>query len=510
MPTETSTPIGGRYLLRDELGRGAMGVVWRAHDTTLNRDVALKEIELPVAVDAAEREALQARVMREARAAARLSSPSAVTVFDVVEEDGRPWIVMELVSAETLLDRVESAGPLDAVAAGRLGLGLVDALEAAHSAGIVHRDVKPANVMVTESGEAKLADFGIASLKDDPKITATGLVLGSPSYMAPEQAHTQASGPAADMWSLGATLYFAVEGRPPFDKGGALPTLTAVIEDDPPAPHRAGALAPVIQGLLKKDPGARPDHAHVRDALRRVVDGEPAPDAAPTIPAGVDVSPGTRPRPAPAVASRPAGPRRATLLAIGAGIVLVASIVLLVVSQLTSSDSPNGRAPGAAQESDQTPGGRARAVPASWETYKDPTTGWSIARPPEWEAIPASTDGTSIDFRDPVSHAYLRVDWTTTPGDDAVAAWRAQAAAFASSHTGYSEIGIAPATFDGWPAATWEFTYTESGAMLHAVDLGFVVRDEYGFALYFQTHEDDWEASQAAFRSFKRSFEPPS
>jgi tRNA A-37 threonylcarbamoyl transferase component Bud32 len=503
MPADASLKtIAGRYELREEIGRGAMGVVWRAYDSRLRRDVALKEIDLPATVGSGERAGLEARVLREARAAARLNNPSAVMVFDVVEEDGRPWIVMELITSQTLDERVASGGPLDSASAARMGIGLVDALEAAHGAGIVHRDVKPANVMVDESGAAKLADFGIASLKDDPKITATGLVLGSPSYMAPEQAHSQSSGPAADMWSLGATLYFAVEGNPPFDKGAAIPTLTAVVEEEAPVPQRAGPLAPLIRALLAKDPSSRPDYA----TIRRTLEGIAAP------PLRIERAPATVPaarlEPAPAAPSR-----RGQWLGVAAGIVVLASIVLLIVSQLASPDSDTEprRAPQAVE-----PGGDGSAAPArqevpvGWSTYEDATAGWSIAQPDGWEVIPASTDSTSVDFRDPVTHAYLRVDWTTTPGDSAVEAWRAQAASFAQRHTGYQEIGIEPTTFDGWPAATWEFTYSESGATLHAMDLGFVVRSEYGFALYFQTHEDDWDTSQPTFARFKRSFEAPS
>jgi serine/threonine protein kinase len=498
-PDASATMIARRYELQEEIGRGAMGVVWRAHDATLNRDVALKEIELPAAVGTKERADLEARVLREARAAARLNHPSAVTVFDVVEEDGRPWIVMELITAQTLDEHVATRGPLDPAAAARMGTDLIDALEVAHRAGIVHRDVKPANVMVEESGGAKLADFGIASLKDDPKITATGLVLGSPSYMAPEQAHSQNSGPAADIWSFGATLFFAVEGKPPFDKGSAIPTLTAVLEDDIPEPRRAGRLAPLIRSLLAKDPARRPDYDVIRRSLQSVAPGAPSPaeTAVPT----------TRVEPL-----QPAPPsRRGRLLGMAAAIVVAASIVLLIVSQLSSPDAEPRRTPranGPAAERSVTPA--QEVVPRGWSTYEDPTTGWSIARPEGWEEIPASTDSTSIDFRDPVTHSYLRVDWTTTPGDSAVEAWRAQAASFGQSHTGYEEIGISPTTFDGWPAATWEFTYTDGGATLHAVDLGFVVRKEYGFALYFQTHDEDWASSQATFARLKSSFEAPS
>lgn len=503
MPAETSDKtIAGRYVLRRPLGRGAMGVVWLASDSTLHRDVAIKEIELPEPIDAGEQDALRARVMREARAAARLSHPAAVTVFDVVEEDGRPWIVMELVTARTLEEIVRADGPLDPAGAAVMGLDIVDALAAAHRAGIVHRDVKPANVMVDEAGHAKLADFGIASLKDDPKITATGLVLGSPSFMAPEQAHSQGSGPAADMWSFGATLYFAVEGRPPFDKGAAIPTLTSVIEEELPPPARAGMLAPLITGLMSKDPSARPDESATRAAL--VAASEGVAPAVLSSPAPSSPAP-SRMDPAPA---RDRSGLRGTLLGVAVGIVLIGSIVLLVVS-ITSRSDPETAASSPERTAPAETGPPRAAVPGSWARYEDPSLGWSVATPPEWEVVPQSIDSTSVDFRDPGSGAYLRVDWITPPGDSAVAAWEQQSEAFAASHSDYVNLGIAPASFRGWEAATWEFTYTESGAELHALDLGFVIDDEYGFALYWQTHEEDWESFQNVFKILKRSFEAP-
>ena len=261
--------IANRYELTDELGHGGMGVVWRATDTLLGRQVALKEVDLPRGVGATEREGLRARVSREARAAARLSHPGVVTVYDIAHDGGQDFIVMELVSAPTLEELVRTGGPLAPERAARLGLGLLDALEAAHRAGIVHRDLKPKNVMVRQDGATKLADFGIASVQGDPRLTATGLVVGSPAYMAPEQVEAEAVSPATDLWALGATLWFAVEGQPPFG-GGEFQTLSAIVNGQPRRPERLGPLTPVLARLLVKDPAGRATPAQLRPLLRQV------------------------------------------------------------------------------------------------------------------------------------------------------------------------------------------------------------------------------------------------
>src|SRR5918994_3936556 len=216
--TETGRIVADRYIPQEQLGRGGMGTVWRAHDELLQRTVALKEIELPATLSEAERDSLKARVLREARTAARLSHPNAVTTFDVIDEEGRSYIVMELVDAEPLSQRISRDGVLSPSEAARIGVGVLDALEAAHAVGIIHRDVKPSNVMVSRD-TVKLADFGIATIKGDPKITQTGIILGSPSYMAPEQARSEPAVPATDLWGLGVTLYTAVEGTGPFERG---------------------------------------------------------------------------------------------------------------------------------------------------------------------------------------------------------------------------------------------------------------------------------------------------
>ncbi|HET7516385.1 MAG TPA: serine/threonine-protein kinase, partial [Actinomycetes bacterium] len=263
--------VANRYELTEELGHGGMGVVWRATDTLLGRQVALKEVDLPRG-GVGDRESLRARVTREARAAARLSHPGVVTVYDIAHDGDRDFIVMELVPAPTLEELVRSEGPLPPERVARLGLGLLDALEAAHRAGIVHRDLKPKNVMVREDGATKLADFGIASVQGDPRLTATGLVVGSPAYMAPEQVEAEPVSPATDLWALGATLWFAVEGQPPFG-GGEFQTLSAIVNGQPRRPERLGPLTPVLARLLVKDPAGRAAPAQLRPLLRQVAAG---------------------------------------------------------------------------------------------------------------------------------------------------------------------------------------------------------------------------------------------
>ena len=262
--------VADRYALRAPLGRGGMGVVWRAQDAVLGREVAVKEVVFPPTMAEEERRPAQARVMREARAAARLNHPSAVTLYDVVQDGGGTFIVMELVNAPTLADLVRAGGPLPVARVAEIGAQIASALEAAHAAGIVHRDVKPGNVMVPDRGMAKLADFGIASLQGDPQLTSTGLVIGSPAYMAPEQARGEESGPPVDFWALGATMFYAVEGEPPFDRGTSIATLAAVVNDPPRAPRRAGPLASLITALLAKDPGSRPSGPELRAELSRL------------------------------------------------------------------------------------------------------------------------------------------------------------------------------------------------------------------------------------------------
>ena len=263
--------VGGRYALGTVLGRGGMGVVWLATDQVLRREVALKEISYPIHLTDSERAVLRERTLREARAAARLDHPCVVTIHDVVEEDGRPWLVMEHVHSRSLQRLIEETGPLSPAQVARIGLDVLAALEVAHAAGIVHRDVKPANVLVGEDGHACLTDFGIATTTDDSTLTVEGAVLGSPSYMAPERANGEPPTAAVDLWSAGATMYTAVEGRTPFDRGEAMATLLAVVSDEPAPMRAAGPLEPVLRGLLTKDPASRMSAAEARRQLTAVL-----------------------------------------------------------------------------------------------------------------------------------------------------------------------------------------------------------------------------------------------
>jgi serine/threonine protein kinase len=274
--------VAGRYALSGVLGRGGMGTVWLATDRVLDRQVALKELTFSVYLTDEERAVLRERTMREGRAAARLDHPHVTTVYDVVEEDGKPWLVMKHVSARSLQEILEEQGPLPPAAVARIGLDLIEALAAAHALGIVHRDVKPANVLVDADGRAWLTDFGIATTTGDSSLTTQGALIGSPSYMAPERANGDEPRPPVDLWSLGATLYAAVEGRPPFDRGEAMATLMSVVSEHPAPMLRAGPLEPVLLGLLTKDPAARTTGASARPHLAAIAEGRaPVPAAAP-------------------------------------------------------------------------------------------------------------------------------------------------------------------------------------------------------------------------------------
>jgi tRNA A-37 threonylcarbamoyl transferase component Bud32 len=261
--------VAGRYRLLQQLGRGAMGIVWQGRDELLDRDVAVKQIALPpMASEAEERLSFQ-RTLREARTAARLNHPSVITVFDVVEEDGMPWIVMELIKARPLDQVIAEDGPLTPAQAAQLGLSLLDALSSAHTACVLHRDVKPSNVLISPEGKAILTDFGIAAVQGEPGMTQAGMIAGTPGFSPPERVRGADATPASDLWSLGATLYAAVEGRGPFDRAGGSAAIVASIATEPaPKAPSAGPLASVIDLLLRTDPAQRPDAAAARRMLR--------------------------------------------------------------------------------------------------------------------------------------------------------------------------------------------------------------------------------------------------
>ncbi len=326
--------IAGRYRLTARLGRGGMGTVWRARDETVDREVAVKEPRIPDHLPERERANAFERMRREARAAARLDHPAVVNVYDVAVVDGRPWLVMELVHGRTLGDVLDE-GTLDAREAARIGLEVLGALEAAHAAGVLHRDVKPDNVLLGRHGRVVLTDFGIARIEGDTRLTDTGGFVGSPEYVAPERVLGQLPGPASDLWSLGVLLYTATEGVSPFRRSNTPATLQSVLNATPAPPTAAGGpLAEVIDGLLHKDPARRPSAQRVRALLTEAVE-PPAPRSQLT-PSPV---PSAQAAPPPARRRRPG---RTAWLGAGAAVVALAAGAYLVLADPFAGPLPDG------------------------------------------------------------------------------------------------------------------------------------------------------------------------
>ncbi|GAA2861193.1 hypothetical protein GCM10010517_19830 [Streptosporangium fragile] len=272
MPEQQMRVLADRYELIAPLGRGTMGTVWRAHDRSLGREVAIKEIRQEPGLTEGQRAELRERMIREGRTAARISHPSVATVHDAIVEDGSPWIIMELVQARSLEQVIEEEGPLPPRLVAEIGVDLLGALRAAHAQGVLHRDVKPGNVLITESGRVVLTDFGIAKAEGDTSLTKTGMVIGSPGYTAPERARGEHNGPESDLWSLGATLYFAVEGRPAYERASVAETLAALMSEQVDPPTQAGPLRPVLEQLLEKDYRLRLTAAQASVMLRAVAE----------------------------------------------------------------------------------------------------------------------------------------------------------------------------------------------------------------------------------------------
>lgn len=310
--------IAGRYRVVRQLGRGGMGVVWRAVDEVLGREVAVKELRTYTDSSGHELADLRLRMQREARAAARVRHPGVVSVHDVADHQGRPVIVMEFIDGPSLDDVLAERGVMDPREAAAIGAKVLEALDAAHAVGVLHRDVKPGNVLLDRGGRVVLTDFGIAAMEDPgdgstTHLTRSGEIVGSLDYLAPERAQGQDPGPASDIWALGATLYAAVEGASPFRRTSTWSTLTAIVVEPLPEPQRAGALGPVLRQLMHKDPAQRPDAAAAARLLAAVAEGHgPGPESA--APAYVPTERTVLPHqpqgfgPAPAVPQPPAAP----------------------------------------------------------------------------------------------------------------------------------------------------------------------------------------------------------
>jgi hypothetical protein len=270
MSASPTSPVAERYRLVSPLGSGGMGRVWLGYDEVLRRDVAVKEVVPPPGLTAAEKDMSNERSLREARAIARLNHPNVVRIYDVVSREPWPWIVMEYVPSRSLHQVIDEDGPLPPSEVARIGLAVLAALYSAHRAGIVHRDVKPSNVLLSEQ-RVVLTDWGLATMEGDATVTRTGMIIGSPAYISPERARDGTYAPASDLWSLGATLYAAVEGHAPYERSSAIATLTALATEDHEPPIHAGPLRPILDGLLAKDPAHRMGPFEAERALRRAL-----------------------------------------------------------------------------------------------------------------------------------------------------------------------------------------------------------------------------------------------
>jgi len=529
---ESERLLAGRYRLLAVIGRGGMGAVWRARDELLNRDVAVKEIVWPAQLDAEEREMARRRAVREAQMAARVRHPNVVGVYDIIEEGDRPSIVMELVPFRSLGDAVAEDGPMTPAEAARVGLSVLSALRAVHEVGVVHRDVKPANILLGPDGRVVLADFGIAKAADSPALTISGVLLGSPSYLAPERARGGRAGAAADMWALGASLFAAVEGHPPFERDGVLASLTAVVADElEPSPH-AGPLWPVIEGLLLKDPAARLDAAEAEQMLHRIA----APDALSPTESDHAQEPDPAPRPdsAPepdptlgdtAVArDRAPGRRRrfgVGLAALTAIAVSVAGITMALSRPPGHHAAPRTTPPASAPASQPASGGRASspssaapsatsspsaAVPAGYHRFTN-STGFSIGVPRGWQI---SHDGHYVYIRDPAnSGIFLLIDQSDQPKANALADWRQQAANRQGTYPGYHLILLQSVRYpQAEQAADWEFTYNRNGVTVQVLNRNILANARHAYALYWSTPASDWNAYYHYFQVFAATFRP--
>lgn len=421
--------IAGRYALEREIGRGGMGAVWLGTDEVLGRQVALKRVGLTPGGSVPDLE----RAEREARLAARLNHPHVVAIFDLVTEDDVQWLVMEYVEGTTLAALVKQDGALTPDRAAMVIGQAADALAAAHAAGIVHRDVKPSNILVTPDGQVKLSDFGIARAEADASLTQTGLVIGSPAYLSPEVASGQQATAACDVWSLGATLFHALAGHPPYEVGeNVLGAMYRIVHEDPPRLPEAGWLAPLLEGTMTREPGDRWTMSQVQDYLAgdRIAPPEPEPTQmmAPILPLAPEPEARERGRSLPAV------------LGVTAAVVLVALLGWLAYS-IGSGDDPGGgqaRDPHSPSGSRSTPPDSTAAVTAAgMESFvtdylatvtSDPKSAWTQLTPQFqaasgnfgqyqgfWKTID-SAQVVSVDADPETREVTYRVEYTRTDG----------------------------------------------------------------------------------------------
>ncbi|WP_030710428.1 serine/threonine-protein kinase [Streptomyces sp. NRRL F-2580] len=541
--------LAGRYRLVEPIGRGGMGKVWRAHDELLHRTVAVKELTAGLYVAQADRDVMHARTQKEARAAARIQHPAVVVVHDVLEHDDRPWIVMEYIDGPSLAEAAKAAGRIEPREAARIGLHVLGALRAAHAVGVLHRDVKPGNVLLAKDGRVLLTDFGIAAIEGDSSITRTGEIVGSIDYLAPERVTGGIPDPSSDLWSLGATLYTAVEARSPFRRTSPISSLQAVVNDEPPALRQAGALGPVITALLRKDPVERPSADEAERMLLEAMEGRepkaaqayvptravtqdelaPAqePSAEPAAPAerghtaaqpAAQTTSQTAPLPEPAATApvpAPVDPGSGWLKR-AAGIALVAALLggggVFGVLKYTG-DAGSGGADKNVNAPDVKDGGgkpQAAAPPAGYTKVTDPIAGFTLFVPEGWTR---KANGDQIDYTPDDGKHFIRIASDSTPDYGTPLEHLVDLEKQVAKRTDYKKVRMNQNTFrDSTRAALWDFSWTEKQnhpGPRRAKEQMYVAQDGTEYAIYMSSPVADWATTEQQFDIVLSGWESP-
>ncbi|MFK0221438.1 serine/threonine-protein kinase [Streptomyces vinaceus] len=533
--TGAGAVLAGRYRLVEPIGSGGMGKVWRAHDELLHRTVAVKELTAGLYVAQADREVLHARTQKEARAAARIQHPAVVVVHDVLEHDDRPWIVMEYIDGPSLADAAKAAGRIEPAEAARIGLHVLGALRAAHAVGVLHRDVKPGNVLLAKDGRVLLTDFGIAAIEGDSSITRTGEIVGSIDYLAPERVTGGTPGTSSDLWSLGATLYTAVEARSPFRRTSPISSLQAVVNDEPPALRQAGVLGPVITALLRKDPDERPSARETERMLIEAMEGRQPKAAQAYVPtravtpeelADAAEEPAPQAAPAPAAASeqvrtaalpeqaRPAAEPTGGWIKRAAAVALVAALVgggaVFGVLKFTGDDAGGGGSDKNASAPDRQDGADEAAPPAGYTKVVDPLAGFTLFVPEGWTR---QANGDQIDYTPDDGKHFIRIASDSTPDYRDPYAHLLDLETKVSVRMNYKKVRLNQNTFrDSTRAALWEFTYTEKQnhpGPRRAKEQMYIAPDGTEYAIYMSSPAADWATTEQQFDVVLSGWKPP-
>jgi eukaryotic-like serine/threonine-protein kinase len=543
--TDQDRLVAGRYRLSARIGRGGMGTVWLAEDQLLDRRVAVKKLHVPPHLENEERAKLYERTRREARSAARISHNSVTVVHDVVEDQGLPCIVMEYVHSRALSHVVREDGPLTPHQGARVGLAMTGALRAAHGAGVLHRDVKPANVLLSEDGRrVVLTDFGIAAASGTTTLTRTGEFIGSVNYSSPERVQGGEAGEPADAWGLGATLYEAVEGVPPFRKDTWMETAFAIATEPPRHMERAGALRSLIEQLLAKDPGDRLTLEGAQRWLAEAAETVAMPFAAGSpvfggaaVAGGTgdtsgtgDISPGdaggeggtapTRPHaeapasqpavaaPAPAAPPHPRRPRRRRLLWSSCALVAAGALAAgawLAVQNFKALHAIRSEAPPARATPSSGDGlPKPPPTPAGYKRVNDPL-GFSADVPKGWHRK-LESNGHDASYIAPSGKTKLLFSVLDFADSDPLRHWRQLEPDVREKSPGYERMRMNYTKYQGQSAAIWEYRWQGRARTFHAIDLGFGETGEKQYALYLSAPDAEWISAKKNFDVAKRSY----